>query len=135
MSITCQSYYTLKNPSENIDETHEFFTIYYLFQIFKELNPHYFDKNNDPGRPKIYTPDVMLPFVQWGHLNKIIGCRDLENWWTRNDDTCNFILDCKKPRKSSINEFLNNYSYLLDDFDRCRVFFKNGFDEWKYHIS
>lgn len=79
MSTTCQSYYTLKNPGENIDETHEFFTIYYLFQIFKELNLHYFDKNNGPGRPKIYTHDVMLPFVQWGHLNKIISCRDLEN--------------------------------------------------------
>ena len=123
MSATCQSYYTLENPAENIDKTHEFFTIYYLFQIFKELNPHYFDKNNGPGRPKIYTPDVMLPFVQWGHLNKIISCRDLENWWTRNDDTCNFILDCKKPGKSSINEFLNDYSYLLDEFDRFIVEF------------
>ena len=66
MSATCQSYYTLENPAENIDKTHEFFTIYYLFQIFKELNPHYFDKNNGPGRPRIYTPDIMLPFVQWG---------------------------------------------------------------------
>ena len=123
MSATCQSYYTLENPAENIDKTHEFFTIYYLFQIFKELNPHYFDKNNGPGRPRIYTPDIMLPFVQWGHLNKIISCRDLENWWTRNDDTCNFILDCKKPGKSTINEFLNNYSYLLDEFDRFIVEF------------
>ena len=59
----------------------------------------------------------MLPFVQWGHLNKIISCRDLEKWWTRNDDTCNFILDCKKPGKSSINEFLNDYNYLIDEFD------------------
>ena len=65
----------------------------------------------------------MLPFVQWGHLNKIISCRDLENWWTRNDDTCNFILDCKKPGKSSINEFLNDYNYLIDEFDRFIVDF------------
>lgn len=43
----------------------------------------------------------MLPFVQWEHLNKIISCRDLENWWTRNDDTCNFILDCKKLEKAA----------------------------------
>ena len=76
--------------------------------IFKELNPHFFVKHKGSGRPKIYTSDIMLPFVQWGHLNKIISCRDLENWWTRNDDTCNFILDCKKPGKSSINEFLMN---------------------------
>lgn len=123
MSTTYQSYYILNNPGDNIDKTHEFFTIYYLFQIFKELNPHFFTKNNGPGRPRIYTPDVMLPFVQWGHLNKIISCRDLANWWTRNDDTCNFILDCKKPGKSSINEFINNYNYLIDEFDRFIVDF------------
>ena len=59
----------------------------------------------------------MLSFVQWRHLNKIISCRYLENWWSRNDDTCNLILDCKKPEKSSINEFLNDYNYLIDEFD------------------
>ena len=123
MSTTCQSYYALKNPGENIDKTHELYTLYYLFEIFKELNPSFFDKNKRPGRPRIYTADIMLPFVQWGHLNKIISCRDLENWWTRNDETCNFILSCKKPGKSSINEFLNDYNYLIDEFDKFIVDF------------
>ena len=41
----------------------------------------------------------------------------MENWWTRNDGTCNFISDCKNPGKSSINEFLNDYNYLFDEFD------------------
>ena len=117
MSTTCQSYYTLKNPGDNIDKTHELYTLYYLSEIFKELNPNLFHENKSPGRPRIYTADIMLPFVQWGHLNKIISCRDLEKWWTRNDETCNFILDCKKPGKSSINEFLNDYNYLIDQFD------------------
>ena len=117
MSTDCQSYFGLRNPSDHIEKTHEFYTLYYLFQIFKELNPSYFNKNDGPGRTRIYTPDLMLPFVQWGHLNKIISCRDLENWWSRNDDTCNLILDCKKPGKSSINEFLNDYNYLIDEFD------------------
>ena len=67
MSTIYQSYYILNNPGDNIDKTHELYTIYYLFQIFKELNPHYFTKNNGPGRPMIYTPDVILPFVQWRH--------------------------------------------------------------------
>ena len=117
MNTTCQSYYTLKNLGDNIDKTHELYTLYYLSEIFKELNPGLFEKNKGPGRPRIYTADIMLPFVQWRYLNKIISCRDLENWWTRNDDTCNFILDCKKLGKSSINEFLNDYDYLIDEFD------------------
>lgn len=123
MSTTCQSYYTLRNPEENIDKTHELYTLYYLSEIFKELNPHLFEKNKGPGRPRLYTADVMLPFVQWGHLNKIISCRDLEKWWARNDDTCNFILNCKKPGKSSINEFLKEYHYLIDEFDTFIVNF------------
>lgn len=123
MNTTYQSYYTLRNPGENIDKTHELYTLFYLFEIFKELNPSFFDKNKSSGRPRIYTADIMLPFVQWGHLNKIISCRDLEKWWTRNDDTCNFILDCKKPGKSSINEFLNDYDYLIDEFDMFIVDF------------
>ena len=137
MNTIYQSYYTLKNLGDNIDKTHEFYTLYYLFQIFKELNPHYFKKNRGSDRPRIYTADIMLPFVQWGHLNKIISCRELENWWTRNDDTCNFILDCKKPGKSSINEFINDYDYLIDEFDKFIVdfFSKNWFNGWKYNLS
>ena len=123
MSTTCQSYYTLKNPGDNIGKTHELYTLYYLFEIFKELNSILFEENKCPSRPRIYAADIMLPFVQWGHLNKIISCRDLESWWTRNDDTCNFILDCKKPGKSSINEFLNDYNYLIDAFDKFIVDF------------
>ena len=69
MKTSYQSYYTLKNPGDNISKTHELFTLYYLFMIFKELNPHFFVKHKGPGRPKIYTADIMLPFVQWGHLN------------------------------------------------------------------
>jgi hypothetical protein len=123
MGTTCQSYYTLKNPGDNIDKTHELYTLHYLFEIFKELNPSLFEENKNPGRPRIYTANIMLPFILWGHLNKIISCRDLENWWTRNDDTCNFILNCKKPGKSSINEFLNDYNYLIDAFDMFIVEF------------
>lgn len=123
MSTTYQSYYALRNPGDNIDKTHELYTLFYLFEIFKELNPIYFDEGDDPGRPRIYTTDIILPFVQWEHLNKIISCMDLENWWTLNDDTCNFILDRKKPGKSNINEFLNNYNYLINEFDMFIVDF------------
>lgn len=117
MSVSCQSYFTFKNPCENIDKNHELFTLVTLFNIFKELYSDLFKVNDGPGCPKIYIPDIMVPFIQWGHLNKIISCRDLEKWWMRNDDTCNIVLDCKKPGKSSINECLNDYSSIIDAFD------------------
>lgn len=122
MSIERQCYWRCDDPSQNIKEPGLFFTIYYLFKIFKELNPRLF-KKQFMGRPRIYTPDIMLPFVCWGHMNDIISCRDLEKWWHRNDDTCNIFLDCKKPGKSSINEFLNDFSELIDLFDNFIVEF------------
>ena len=64
MGTTCQSYYTLKNPGDNIDKTHELYTLHYLFEIFKELNPSLFEENKNPGRPRIYTADIKLSFVQ-----------------------------------------------------------------------
>lgn len=116
MSMERQCYWRCDDPSQNIKEAGLFFTIYYLFRIFKELNPRLFKKQYN-GRPRIYTPDIMLPFVCWGHMNDIISCRNLEKWWSRNDDTCNIFLNCKKPGKSSINEFLNDFSELIDLFD------------------
>lgn len=64
MSTTYQSYHNLRNPEDNIDKTHELYTLYYLFKIFKELYPSYFNKDDCHGRPRIYTADIILPFVQ-----------------------------------------------------------------------
>lgn len=116
MSIERQSYFELKDPEKNIKEAYEFYTVYYLFQIFKELNPEFFRKQR-MGRPRDYTPEIMLPFISWGHMNEIISCRKLEKWLSRDDSTCNILLNCKRPGKSSINEFLNIYSDLIDEFD------------------
>lgn len=116
MNIERQCYWKCSDPNQNIQELSLFYTVYYLFRIFKELNPRLF-KRQLMGRPRIYTPDIMLPFVCWGHMNDIISCRALEEWWRRNDDTCNILLNCRKPGKSSINEFLNDYSELIDAFD------------------
>ena len=42
MSTTYQSYYILNNPGDNIDKTHEFFTLYYLFQIIQGVESSLF---------------------------------------------------------------------------------------------
>lgn len=116
MSFERQCYWFCSDPLEGLNGADEFFMVYYLFRIFKELNPRLF-KRQSMGRPRIYTPEIMLPFVCWGHMNGIVSCRDLEKWWKRNDDTCNVLLDCKRPGKSSINEFLNKFGDLVDAFD------------------
>ena len=50
-------------------------------------------------------------------------CRSLKNWWKNNDKTCQFLLNCKKPSKTIINDFMNNKMYLIDEFDNFLVQF------------
>ena len=117
MSITYQTYFSVMDPAANISIEHEMYIVYYLSKIFKEIYPHYFLKDHSAGRKKIYTPETMLPFITWGNYRGNMSCRSLEKLWKDNNDVCNLILDCKKPGKSSINEFQNQYSYLIDEFD------------------
>ena len=42
MNNSYQSYYALRNPGDNIDKTHELYTLVYLVEIFKELYPSFF---------------------------------------------------------------------------------------------
>ena len=35
MSTAYQSYYALRNPRDNIDKTHELYTLYYLLKYLK----------------------------------------------------------------------------------------------------
>ena len=65
----------------------------------------------------------MLPFISWGHIMEKTSCRSLENWWKNNDETCQFLLNCKKPSKTTINDFMNNNMYLIDEFDNFLVQF------------
>jgi hypothetical protein len=60
----------------------------------------------------------MLPFISFGHIMEITSCRKLENWWKNNDESCQFLLNCKKPSKTTINDFTNNKMYLIDEFDK-----------------
>lgn len=59
LSTTYQTYYILNDSGLNIEKTHEFYTHYNLFLIFKELYPDYFEENTGPGRPRTYTASII----------------------------------------------------------------------------
>ena len=119
MRFDKQTCFILKDVGSNLDKNHIVYTVKILFEIFKETRPELFkkDKKNKAGRKKIYKKEEMLPFISWGHIMEITSCRSLENWWKNNDETCQFLLNCKKPSKTTINDFMNNNVYLIDEFD------------------
>ena len=98
MGFDSQTCFILKEVGSNLDKNHIVFTVKILFEIFKEIRPELFkkDKKTRPGPKRIYKTGEMLPFISFGHVMEITSCRKLENWWKNNDETCQFLLNCKK---------------------------------------
>ena len=46
-------------------------------------------------------------------MNNKNNCRELEEW-VKNNETCNYILNSKKPHKSTINKFYNENGLLIE---------------------
>ena len=120
MGFDSQTCFILKEVGSNLDKNHIVFTVKILFEIFKEIRPELFkkDKKTRTGPKRTYKTDEMLPFISFGHIMEITSCRKLENWWKNNDESCQFLLNCKKPSKTTINDFTNNKMYLIDEFDK-----------------
>ena len=125
MGFNSQTCFILKEVGSNLDKNHIVFTVKILFEIFKEIHPELFkkDKKTRTGPKRTYKTDEMLPFISFGHIMEITSCRKLENWWKNNDETCQFLLNCKKPSKTTINDFTNDNMYLIDEFDKFLVEF------------
>ena len=73
-------------------------------------------KDKSQGRPKEYYLDELLGFVVYGVYNNRFSCRKLANWINNNDESVNFILNDKKPKKSIINLFLQENTLLINAF-------------------
>ena len=57
-----------------------------------------------------------MGFVIYGVYNNRFSCRKLANWINNNDESVNFILNDKKPKKSIINLFLKENALLINAF-------------------
>ena len=90
-----------------------------MYLIFKELNSELFEFENEthPGPDKIYDVNKMLPFTGWAHYHNVKSCRDIEDLWKQNIETVNYVLNCTKPSKSTIANFLLEHRDLIKSFD------------------
>lgn len=108
-----------KKVGNNLKKNHAVFNLKYLVEIFKELYPEEFEvERGKPGRPVKYLPEELLPVIFWGKENNKESCRELAEWMDNNDETCQFLLNCKKPSKNTFNRFKNNHAALIDKFDQ-----------------
>lgn len=112
-----QAIFKYMHSGENLKEDHIVFTIKKLISNFKRDFPLLFeDDYNQFGRPKEYFDDELLGLVVYGIFNSRKSCRKLSDWVNNNDESVNFIVNDKSPKKSIIHLFLQEKTLLINVF-------------------
>ena len=115
---TCeQSIFTYLFSGQNLNKNNIVFTVKKLITNFKRDFPLLFEDDfKSYGRPKEYNLDELLGFVVYGIYNNRFTCRKLADWINNNDESVNYILNDKKPKKSIIHLFLQKNTLLINAF-------------------
>lgn len=115
---TCeQAIFTYLFSGQNLNKNNIVFTVKKLITNFKRDFPLLFKSDyKSLGRPKEYFLDELLGFVVYGVYNSRFSCRKLADWINNNDESVNFILNDKKPKKSIIHLFLQENTLLINAF-------------------
>ena len=117
-NATCeQAIFTYAFSGQNLNNDNIVFTVKKLVSNFKRDFPLLFKNDyNSEGRPKEYYSDELLEFYVYGVYNNRFSSRKLANWINNNDESVNYILNDKKPKKSTIHRFLQENSLLINAF-------------------
>ncbi len=117
-NTTCeQAIFTYAFSGQNLNKNNIVFTVKKLVSNFKRDFPLLFkDDFKNQGRPKEYYLDELLGFVVYGVYNNRFSCRRLADWINNNDESVNYILNDKKPKKSIIHLFLQENTLLINAF-------------------
>ena len=117
-NTTCNlAIFTYVFSGQNWSKDNIVFTVKKLVSNFKRDFPLLFESDfKSQGRPKEYFLDELLGFVVYGVYNTRFSCKKLADWINNNDESVNYILNDKKPKKSIINLFLKENALLINAF-------------------
>jgi len=117
-NATCeQAIFTYAFSGQNLNNDNIVFTVKKLVSNFKRDFPLLFKNDyNGERRPKEYYSDELLGFYVYGVYNNRFSSRKLANWINNNDESVNYILNDKKPKKSTIHRFLQDNRLLINAF-------------------
>ena len=117
------------NPVEDLDDHHMALLVVYLVKLFETENTGLFKgkAKGVPGPKFRYTKSEMLALYVFATFRGIRSCRKIEEFLDDKSKACMYITNEKLPRKSKINQFKNDYSYLIDQFLKFTVQFGVNF--------
>ena len=113
--IEIQSNFILNVPGKNLEDENIAFSVKKIIRLFlDEFRFLIEEEKHKLGRPKTYETDELLALILLGAINSKNSCRKLEQWIKNNDETCNYVLNNKKPHKSTINNFYNKNALVIE---------------------
>ena len=117
-----------KSPVEDLDDSHMAKLVVHLVKLFEKENPELFKgkASGVPGPKFRYDKSEMLGLYVFATFRGHRSCRKIEAFLDDQSKACMYITNEKLPRKSKINQFKNEYAYLIEYFLKFTV--KFGFD-------
>ena len=112
-------------PVEDLDDSNMVKLVAHLVNLFEKENPELF-KGKSPGvpGPKFkYSNSEMLGLYTFATFRGYRSCRKIEEFLDEKSNACMYITNEKLPRKSKINQFKNDYAYLIKHFLKYTVQF------------
>ena len=114
-----QSKLILEKPGDNLDDEHIAKLIVYLINDFEKKKPFLFHERNVNGKigPKFQNElKELLGLYIFATFRLQRTCRKIESFLSDKNEACKYITNNTLPKKSKINEFKNEYSYLINEF-------------------
>ena len=124
-----------KSPVEDLDDSNMAKLVVHLVKLFEKENTELF-KGKSPGvpGPKFrYSKSEMLGLYAFATFRGYRSCRKIEEFLDDKSKACMYITNENLPRKSKINQFKNDYDYLIKYFFKFTVQFgfKMGLVDFK----
>lgn len=111
-----QPIFILDKAGSNLDKNNIIFTIKNLINEFWNRFEYLFHEPRKTGRPKNYSNKELLGLTIACHEREIRTCRKIEKAIKNNDESLNYILNHKKPSKSTISKFKKENSLMITEF-------------------
>lgn len=111
-----QPIFILSKTGSNLDKNNIIFTIKKLIKEFWDKFEYLFHEPQKTGRPKTYSKKELLGLTIACHEREIRTCIKIEKAVKNNDESLNYILNNKKPSKSTISKFKNENELLISEF-------------------
>ena len=114
-----QSKFVLEKPGDNLDNNHLVKDIVYIINEFAKEKAYLFPERNFEGKsgPKFKNElQELLGLQVFATLRLQRTCRKIQAFLSDNNETCKYITNNELPKKSKINQFKNDFEYLINEF-------------------